>query len=524
MPRSLTLTFPFLQGFLARRSALIGLSLAGLYSVLLAVLSFKYHTIGDYGVETDFYVFVSQAKLILEGGFPIDGARGPVYFLLLAAAGFLTSDFFSAGLFFGLISAGIVLYLTYRLLCDLYRDDIALVVTALTAANPIFIQHTYSSGTDMVFCAIATAAVYYYLRHERLKHMHLVVAGVLAGLAYLTRYNGVFLIAGLFLGILTFDAARLGKGRKALSCALLLVVFALTITPWGVYCLQEKGDFFYNTNYRNIAYGLYGEGKMDWDAFWGTRAEDFRSFLDVFLEGPGLFLKTMFFNVYRHFVNDLGDLLGWHLGVLVLPGMVITVLGRPKSKRAVYLLLNVLLFAVLLTVFYNPRFSLFLVPVYGLLAVQTFDWIAKAYSGAQKLMSWLIPAAALSLVLWTAVEAYEFNKKNISQGPHEILVIADWFDMNVPAEHKGSVIVARKPHIAYYLDLEFNWIPDVRTYDELIAGLRDVNADYLYFSYIEAHWRPDLAYLLNAEEKYPGLMPMLFMKNPKAVLYMVEAE
>jgi len=524
MPRALTLTFPSLDEALVRRNTSAALFVAGLYVGLMAVVGFKYHTIGDYGVETDFYVFISQAGLILEGGFPIDGARGPVYFLLLAAVGLLTGDFFNAGMVIGLASAGAFLYFTFKLLSDLFREDSALVVTLLTAANPVFVQHTYSSGTDMFFCALAAGTIYFCLRPERLGYGHLIVGGVLAGVAYLTRYNGVFILAGLLLGILVFDRARPGKGGRLMGCALVLAAFALTITPWGIYCLREKGQFFYNMNYRNIAYGLYGEGAMDWDAFWGTRAEDFRSFADVFLEDPVLFLKTMASNVYEHFVSDMRDLMGAHLGVLVLPGIVISVFKRPKSRQAAYFALNVALFAVLLTVFYNPRFSLFLVPVYALLAMRTLLWIGGVLPRGRRIAAVMIPVIAAALVIWTAAEAYRFNKENISKGPTEILVIADWFDRNVPPEYRGDVIVARKPHIAYYLDMEFKWLPDVGTYGELMAELRKMDADYLYFSYIEAHWRPELEFLLDAEQKYPGLMPVLFMKNPKAVLYAVVEE
>jgi hypothetical protein len=517
----MTLAFPFARAFLRKRSGWIGLGMAGLYFLLMAVLSFKYHKIGDYGVETDFYVFVSQAKQILQGGFPIDGARGPIYFLLLAAAGLFTSDFFHAGLLIGLISAAVVIYFTFRLLGLLYGEDVALIVTLLTASSPVFVQHTYSCGTDMFFFAIAAGAIYYYLKQSELGHGHLIVAGILAGLAYLTRYNGVVIVLGLAAGLLLFDSGRLAGGRRLSGLLLLAAAFALAITPWGLYCLREKGDFFYNTNYRNIAYGIYGEGHMDWDAFWGTRANDFRSFMDVFREGPGLFAKTIVVNIYNHFASDMRDLLGWHTGILVLPGVLITLLRRPDSRQAVYLLLNALFFGVLLTVFYNPRFSMFLVPVYGLMAVQTVSWAGSVLSRRSGIVSRLVPAAALLLVMWTAAEAFQFNKENISKGPKEILIIADWFNKNVPGPHKEEVIVARKPQIAYYLGMDFKWIPDVKQYDELMADLKAMDADYLYFSYLEAHWRPELAFLLNAEEEYPGLRPVIFMKNPGVVLYKV---
>jgi 4-amino-4-deoxy-L-arabinose transferase-like glycosyltransferase len=488
----------------------------------MAVVSFKHHIIGGYGVETDFYTFVSQAKHVFQGEFPIDGARGPVYFIVLAAVERVFHDFFKSGMVIGIGSAGFFLYLTYRLIAHLFRKDVALFVTVLTALNPTFVQHTYSSGTDMLFAAIAAGAVYYSLRHWPMRHGQIAISGVLSGAAYLTRFSGVFILVGLLCGLILFGGRRLSVMRRVVGPVILCGAFLAAITPWGVYCLEQKGDFFYNTNYMNIAYAVHGEGKLEWDEFWTTRSSEYGSFADVVLSSPGAVLGTLARNVYTHFSKDMGTLLGWQVGVFVIVGLCVTFFRRPNVSQGIYFLLNLLCFAVLLAVFYNQRFSIFLIPVYLLLATRGIFFLGRIITKSARSASAAATAIVLVLVLWTSVQTYRWNRNVIVSGPGEILSLSRWFKANVPEAERGRVIVARKPHIAYYLDLEFKWLPNADNIDDLVAELRDQDADYLYFSYMEASRRPKLAALLDPTSSHPGLRHIVHSRTPPAVLYAVE--
>jgi 4-amino-4-deoxy-L-arabinose transferase-like glycosyltransferase len=504
-----------------RPRAIAGFLIAAAYLALMAVISFKYHIIGDYGVETDFYNFVNIAREIQSGALPIDGERGPVYFLLLALVEGLTGNFFKAGMVLGLLSSAATLYFTFRLLALLTRTDLAFAATLVVAANAVFVQHTYSCGTDMLFMAISTGALYSLLRHRRIGYRHVFTPGLMAGAAYLTRYNGVFLIVGLAAGVflLTGDKARLQ--RRLVACALFLAVCLAAIIPWGIHCADETGRFFYNTNYKNVAYAVYGEGEMDWDSFWGEEVQNFGSYSDVLQRDPVRFAGHILDNFYGNFTEDMGGLLGWHVGALVLPGLAVLLLGRPGRRMAVYLVNNLLLFLILLNVFHGPRFSMVLLPCYVLLASHAIIGLGRLIPSRVAARAWMPPLTMLALFAWTAFDSYQFNRKQISEGPWEILTFADWFDRNIDEQYRHGIIAARKPHIAYYLGLEFRMIPDARTHDKLLGELEAMKAEYLYYSYIEEHWRPWLRYLLDFEQKYPGLIPVVSMKTPPAVLYKV---
>jgi hypothetical protein len=83
-------------------------TVAGLFFAVMAFLAFRYHTVGGFGVETDFYVeMYPPAKQLLAGHFsPLNySAKGPVYSFLLAGSYLAMRDWFLAGLLLNLASA-----------------------------------------------------------------------------------------------------------------------------------------------------------------------------------------------------------------------------------------------------------------------------------------------------------------------------------------------------------------------------------------------------------------------------------
>lgn len=516
---------PYAGRLLVSQGWRVGLLIAVLYVAVMAVLSFKYHVIGDYGVETDFYNFVFEARQLLYGNFETDGARGPVYFIVLALAGEIVGDYFSAGMVIGLISAGLAIYFTYLVLRHLCGEEIAFFATLLSACNPVFVQFTYSSGTDMIFVALATMTIYFYLAAERLAYHRVVLTGILCALAYLTRYNGVFLAVGVMLALLFLNIWGLSRRERLMRCAVFGVVFVVVTIPWGLFLKHQTGDFFYNPNYKNVAFLVYGEGSIDWDEFIRKQGEEFHSFADVVSRDPGLFVSRMFRSLYRHIAGDMGKLMGWHIGVLAIPGLALILSRRRSKKQLAYVLFNVLAFGTLVTVAYNPRFSMFLIPFYVFLALGTLAFVGRHVRYHLRAVVRLVPAVFAILIALTVTDTIRFNREKINEGPKHVLTTAEWFRERVPEEMRKGIIVARKPHIAYYLDLEFKWIPDVKTHADLREALNAMDADYLYFSNIEAHWRPELASLMNPEKDHPGLLPLMFIgKPPVSVLYKVMNE
>ncbi|MGB5896389.1 MAG: glycosyltransferase family 39 protein, partial [Ignavibacteriaceae bacterium] len=307
----------------------LGLVIAVLYFVILLILSLLYHKVGDYGVETDFFWgYVPKAKSFINGDLQIDQFRGPLYPMVLSLVNLIISNYFISGIVIGVLSASILIFLTFELIKNIFSPTVSLFVSLLLASNPIFVQYTYSAGTDMMFNVLAVATLFFFFKDKELNHRNIIIAAVLGGLSYLTRYNGVFLLGFVFI-ILFVNYWNNNWLQRIKSSIVFIVVFILTFTPWGIYCLNEKGSFFYNENYKNIAYELYGKGKISWDQFWFSESNNFTSLLDVIGRDPFLFISTTIGNIGEHFLLDMERLMGWYVGAFIVLGLILLLISNP---------------------------------------------------------------------------------------------------------------------------------------------------------------------------------------------------
>ena len=132
-----------------------------LYLIILSYLSFTYHKIGDYGVETDFYwSYVTSAKAFLKGAILIDSFRGPLYQIVLGVFAFVVGEYLKAGMIINLLSASVVIFFTMSVVRKLFSNEYSFFTGLLLVFNPIFIQYTYSAGTDMFFNALISLAIF----------------------------------------------------------------------------------------------------------------------------------------------------------------------------------------------------------------------------------------------------------------------------------------------------------------------------------------------------------------------------
>jgi hypothetical protein len=374
----------------------------------------------------------------------------------------------------------------------------------------------------MMFNALAAATLFFFFKDKEINYRNIIIAAVLGGLSYLTRYNGVFLLGFVFI-ILFVNYWNINWIRRLKSSAVFVSVFILTFTPWGIYCLSEKGSFFYNENYKNIAFELYGKGNMSWDKFWFSESSSFTSLFDVIGRDPFLFISTTIGNIGENFLLDMERLMGWYVGVFIVLGLILILISNPfkrwKSRETGYYLANLFFFALLTLVFYSERFSIFLISFYSVIAVQPFfreKFAANKYIPLK--VGYLI---VISLIAVTLNNSISFNSSRINSGPKELLVLQDWYDTNIPESERGNKIAARKAHVAYYLGMDFVLLPMADSYEELIEKLRQKNVDYLYFSPIEAAMRREFQALLNPKSSHPGLKVVVFFNSPPSVLYRI---
>jgi len=515
----------------------------GLYLLVMAIISFGFWRIGGYGVETDaFSSFLPEARDLLHGRLtPLDGFKGPGYHLAVAAVGLVVRNLFWAGKIVSLASAAAVLLILTRLVWAHLGRWVALLVFLIVATNAQFVLYTIQVGTDMYFLALTVMTAALVLDRpdasRRRSMRRAALAGLLAGLAYLTRYNGLFLILGGTVVLLLADWREIPEyseteHRRPLPwrvrvgrTATFLAASAIVIVPWSLFTWSQSRGFFYNLNYLNIAYEMYGRDRVAWDQFWEFLRPAFGSFGDVLGGHAADFVRMVLRNMVAHVWLDWRHLLvagdaPWAAPVAVLWG-VMTVFGlvatlwRWRLHAWPALFLGLATYGMLVPVFYGERFSLPMLPIYATLAAIAVAEIVRRAT----LISLLryAPAVVLILLLWAGASVTVAATGDLlGTSPEEIGLIVGQSKGHVIA---GERVLARKPHVAWYLGLDLVRMPIIQSLDDLPQIARQTHARYLFVSVIEAGLRQPLIPLLDPANAPRYLRPIAATQGHPAVLY-----
>lgn len=488
------------------------------YFLVLFVLAFTYHKIGDYGVETDFYEgFVYEAKEFLKGNLIIEGYKGPLYPIVLAIFSFILGDYFKVGVFISVISAAVFLYFSFKTLEKIFGFEVALGSVLLILSNSIFIQYSYSAGTDLFFCSLAILSIYFLIKGDNLKYSSIFISGIFASLAFLTRTNGLFLPAAAVVSFLIFKFSSKSYRVLIKHVFTYLAGFILLNIPWSYYKYIKTGDPFYDRNFTNTAWELYGKGKMSWDYFQSVEVQKFQSMRDVILRDPAYFFQEILVkNFYQNFLGDLEKLLSLPLSILLVLG-IFFLFKRKYKKNEVFFLLNILFaFLILLPAFYSERFSLFLLVGYSAIVM-----LLLTHS---KFKDWKIGKVSIGLVVFmiafilSIAQAFSHNSKWIDAGPQEVLRIAEVIPDSI--KNEKNLLVARKPHAAYYFNMSYYKFPYVTTYDSLISWIKSKNAKYFFVSTFELQTLLSYTKSQTEQKKFYYLIdPSITKKELKFIAY-----
>lgn len=238
---------------------------------------------------------------------------------------------------------------------------------------------------------------------------------------------------------------------------------------------------------------------------------------------------TKYFNtLISNLGEDFNQLINWIIGIASLIGLLTYILYFPKKDRRelAFIILSLIFWGILGLVFYNPRFSMFLVPFYVALALR-FSIVPKII-GKASIVQYTPILVGLFLFISSVNEAKSYNKELISSGPKEMLKLKKWFDRNEPTPTAETGMYARKPHAAYYTGTTFKMFPVVKSWQEFLDKIKENNIKYVYYSYFEYNNRPQLR-ILTEPKKVPPQLKLIHIQKipgqPKQVpgfLYRVE--
>ncbi len=493
------------------------------YGIVMLFIGLRAHVVGDYAVETEFFgIFAPEAKRLLHGIMTIDASHGPVYPVVLAAATMLLGNAFVAGIVLAVISAAVMLGLTFALLRRLIGADRSLFVAVAMAVSATFVQFSYSVGPTMLFAAVLTLSAFMILRRQDRSVGDILIAGALAGVACLTRSDAAGAVIALVLGIVIVDPFRLDRNGRLKAAGIFLGGCAVIILPYELYRVAQTGSFFSAEYAVGIAREMYRDRFSD-DGAWLAEAAKYHSVFHVIAGDPVLFVRMIVRHLYEQFTGDMARLFGWQVGVFVVPGLILLWQERANRRLMMLFVMVLGLFGILLLSSREAGASLFLIPAYLTLATLTLTW-----KGLYEYRFWnrvhVGGVAAVVLVLWTFDVSFRFNRENIDAGPKEVVAIAGQFHGAYGEREDGRIVMARMPHVAYYLGMTQTALPSAPNEADLKAAMDTAHASYLFFSVMEAGLLPQCRELLDPRRAPAWLTPVARTVSPPAVLYRLRPE
>jgi hypothetical protein len=527
------------SAFRIPHSEIIAAIICLLYFAFLIYFS-RQHPFGTYATETDFYhLYAPDALRIAAGQFPLNTFQGPGYPVLLSLVTRFTGDVFVAGKWVSIISAVLCVWLMFMLFKQLFGEWVGVGAALLSTTVIEFPEFSLQATTDVFFLLLCLVALVIFTGAFFSVRMRVIFAAFFAGVAYLTRYNGVFLLACFVFAILVMNLFEKVWRERAILTGIFLGAFFVTILPWLIANAQHNGSPLYNTNYLNMATLFYPEladGEVTQD---GTRkaAEMFHSFGEVLAYKPTQAIARYFGNLGEIFLGSLRPTLVARLtGWLGLIGVFVALLEillrgffndgklRTPSKAQLLLFVSMATYFLLMGLnHWEVRYFFFIGLCYcGLasyLAFMSVKWLSVVELRYPTVTWIILPTIyVLGIAANAFTPTHESFRNFIQAHPHEIPAAANFLQSTNAAPHSLK-IVARKPHLPFMAQQDWVFFPQVKSLDELKSWLEKNPVNYIAIGKRELKSRKELTPLGDPKTAPDWLQAAWTNSDPKFILY-----
>ncbi len=457
----------------------------------------------SFGVETDYLgLFVPEAKRLLAGQPLLIAFHLPLYPAALALVWSLLGDWVRAGIAVSLLAALASAVMTCWLADRLFGRAAALGALAALATSAPYLAQAAGASSDLFFmalylgaCALALAGV----RGGR--DATWLGLGLLIGLALLTRTNALPLLLLLLAPLLRRDPAI----RRARGAALAVAALALPLSLWLKFAAATGSPPWPTSNHVNLAMTYFATAAqpVSNEAFVSV-AGRFQNVWEVLAYDPTRMLEIYLADLLTLARDRMPGLVAFPLGLLALPGLLFLPARRRSAGAGLLGLVTVgeVLLVNLKT--FEARYWLFLLPWLG-------AGIGVILAEARR----TLPASGI----WRLAQAIALGSAGllalalaVGAARAELTFGADELAEAVPAARAlagpDDLLVARKPHLAYYTGARFVLLPDLAGTDALyvwLCRLRPKGRVLVYDGQIERAFRPALQPVLGARSPLPWL-------------------
>jgi hypothetical protein len=442
--------------------------LAGLLCVaFVAALAVPVHrrAIGTYWTETDFYHwYAPDADRLLAGRFPGHNTSNPPgYPALLALLHPVTGDHFVTGRWLSLFAAGATGLAGFALFRRVFGPGAALLGCAIVLLSGEYTRYAIQATTDTVFLLLV-AIVLLVVTGGRWSGWRWAAAlGAASGLAYLVRYNGLFLVVPCLAAILAGPGSRRSRAGQA---AAYLLAWLIVTSPWLAANWSHHGSPFYSTNHHDIAWHV-------------LRQRDYASLADVALRHPAAFVSGYLVRVIEVVGRYAGASL-WVLPVGALAALgAVARLRRPGARGAALLLVALGAHVALMSLThwearYHFPAMLVLSGFAAYLVCALGTWLRTRVPGPAAAAA---VAALIALILVPSVWRGTLRVSGVlHREAREVLPASEFLRRLDPT---GSALLSPHPHLAYLSGRPWRRLPDLESLEQLQAFVRRSDAGYV---------------------------------------------
>lgn len=455
--------------------------------------------VGHWGGETNFlYRDVAQAQNVLSGQPYTSQHYPPGYAYVLAAVSLLTDGFFRAGIIISAVASTVFGLITYGIFTNLVDRRIAFVTTLFVVLA--LLPHSFVATTDMLANCMLLLPLWVLPSREPTMRV-CIQSGLTAGLAYLVRYNAVFVLIGIPLALLFLSPAEDSLRRRFLK-VVAFVTAALAVTaPWLLVNWQYHGNPFASDLYAQVAAHFYHPKGDGLGSSIEHMRQQFDSYWDVLFYDPARLIRKFLKDVFY----DRTLKLAW--GVIGFPSLLFAGAGvllyiRDLTRsRASFLLVCGMGYLLHGLAGFADRFYFFLYPLLFLfvgLSVFELGRIPVWFREVRRVwdVSWMVIACLLIVSAYTAsVQIGQFFRTV----PVHLLQAAEILRARALP---GDGIMGYKPDLAYLANLKAVSIDGLDSVEEYVERARRNHVRYIVYSEFEEQYMAGLHVLRD-----PALMP-----------------
>lgn len=422
----------------------------------------------------------------------------------------------------------------YLVALSVFRDKRwAGVVQAFVAMSGLFLYFASVEGNDMPAAGLQLMSLGVLaastLRPEGGRSRDIFLAGLIAGLAYLVRYNGMLtaMAGALWLGLVAIVERR-GAAWKSVAVwkpvVLYGAAFLLGSALQWIPSLLITGNPFYNDQGQNVWFHVYE--KSDFIREFG-QAPSGITLVQVIAMDPVRFVQHWWGAFRLFWIDPELALLDAPLRLFGQAGLVFLLLARGPASGKVRGLLAIFVMAHLAALSMmrlDRRFLIILVPI---LATGAVYLLASLIPPRWEHRRFLLPLNILVLVVglaWAARGALDFAQEKLSP---------DWTVIQASNVLHAAGMQSAHEVLSTHLRLQDAAAPGRDRFEQAYAAAPDQESVASLVNVMRARgWRffiydqgtgpkayPALSSMASPETRPPGLVPIYLPENHGLVIY-----